>query len=307
MNATAAANGMTQPVYAGRAALLVPTAVDLRITSSQVNEVTLHAEPGATDFQQKWEARVAALRAGTGVRQMQSKVDREWPGDHTVQYDISRGTLPARTWERWGVVGDTIVQGTTATALAQADAARQALGEVFSALIPDGKPAPGDFRFQGGIARLPLNGAEQVRAEWQEPFYDAPGQVRGEMKFTLSTEAMSEGGSMEYVQQDMRRRLAETEERGRQDGAHGVEVKQIRTGVRLVNGIQGQESVVLYRDKPTGKVALGAEWIAPGASNDAYQPATDMAMAMDDVQPADVDKAVAQWTAALQTLRFPRK
>lgn len=290
----------THQVYAGRAMLLLPRGVDLTIKRAEVNEVQLQLVPGAASLEQQWAARLAAIRTGKAERMGGSQLDREWPGEHLVQYDTARRTLDVRTWEQWGVLGNSIVQANTVAPLAQADAARQALAEVLRALLPDGTPQPGDFRFQGGLVRVPLNGAEHISAEWKEPVFEHVGQVKAVLAFTFITEVLARIGKPDTLQ-----RLAKARAGAAQDG---FTFKELRSGKRTVNGLEGEESVYLLSDpKQPLRAGFAAEWITAGRAHDAYAPSVELSADIDDINPADGDAAMAQWTAALQSLRFPAR
>ena len=307
MEKQAVPNAAMHQVFAGRATLLVPRGVELRITKAEVNEVELHAEPGAQDFEKKWAERVNNIRVNRANPTGFSSVDREWPGDHTVQFDTTRGSLNARTWERWGVLGNSIVKGNTVAPLDKADEAFRAVADVFKALLPDGKPSPGDFRFDGGIARVPFLGAERINADWHESVAEAGSKTLATLDFTLITDALSQAGTLAEVQSDMQQRLAQTKQRAAVDGAQGVTVEEIRSGPVTTHGLQGIESVVIYTDKPTGKKSFGAQWLSPGVAENPYAPAVDLSAAADNFNPADLPFLLAQWSAALQSLQFPSK
>ncbi len=300
-------NAATHRVYAGRATLLLPNGVNLKITEAEVNEVLLRTEPGTDDFEKKWTARVNDIRNNHANPTGFSKVDREWPGDHTVQFDTTRGTLDARTWERWGLLGNTLVKATTVAPLNKADEAYKALADLFHALLPDGTPRPGDFRFAGGIARVPFNGVENVTAEWSESVTDAAGNSKAKLNFSMLLQVMDIAGNIQGVQQEMRQRLATTKQRGAMDGPAGVDVREVRSGPVTVHGMQGVESIVVFIDRPTGKQSFSARWECPGTSGDAYAPSIDLSASADNFSPADLPFLTAQWSAALQSLQFPRK
>lgn len=298
-------NAATHQVYAGRATLLLPNGVNLKITEAEVNEVLLRTEQGTDDFEKKWAARVNDIRNNHANPTGFSSVDREWPGDHTVQFDTTRGTLDARTWERWGVLGDRIVKASTVAPLDKADEAYKALADLFSNLRPDGTPKPGDFQFVGGIARVPFNGAERIIAEWQEPVVEAGGEVRAKLNFTLIADAVSKAVTFAEMQQEKRQRVAQSNEVASQ---RALAVKELRSGPRSINGVEGEETISLITDRNhPEKSTLFLEWITTGVSNDAFAPAITLTGGVDNMDASDADKAVAQWTAALATLRFPRK
>ena len=290
----------THQVFAGRASLLIPKSVNLRITRSEVNQVVLHAEGDAAHFESAWAARLQAIRAGNAEPQMRSTLEREIPGEHTVQFDVTRGTGQERTLESWATYGKTIVRAQTVVPLSDLQAGKQALSEVLHSLQPGDQPAKGDFRFDGGIARLPLNGRERITAEWQEPIFEHPDEIKTSLAFTLLTDVVEEPGKPDTLS-----RLAESKQEA---SANGLQLKDLRSGSRIVNGLQGEESVtVLIDPKHPETVQFNAQWMCAGKANDAFAPAVDITATANNVKSTDADILMAQWTSALASLSFPKK
>lgn len=290
----------THRVFAGRASLLVPKGVNILITRSEVNQVLLRAEPDGSKLETKWASRLQAIRDGNAEPQMHSSLEREFPGEHTAQFDVTRGTGQERTLERWAIYGNTVVQAQTVVPLSDLQAGKQALNEVIQSLQTVDQPAKGDFRFDGGIARLSLNGRERISAEWREPVFERPEELKTHITFTLLTDVVEEPGKPDTLS-----RLAKSK---REASANGLQLRELRAGSRLVNGLDGEESVTILIDpKHSQTVQFNAQWLSAGKANDAYAPAVDLTANADAVKATDADMLLAQWTSALDSLRFPKE
>ena len=294
-------------VYAGRAVMQVPEGTEIKLSQMQVNQVNLRRLPlpaGADGFEQSWRVRVEAIRSGHAHEGSHSTLTRDLTGEYSVLYNETDNAGLLYTLEHWQPFGDRILIGDTTVRISprdgtsELDEGRKAIRELFAAISIDRKPGPGDFVFDGGVAHVPLLGGEHAYAEWTE---HVAGETPGKsvpLQFTLSSTAVSVPGKPDLLHNQREATLIAA-------GEPGVHMKVLRSGIRTVAGMQGEEGVTtIYAATKAENVGFDAAWQAGGKPNDALSPSLDTSAKADRLQGLAPGEVLLYWDYFLQTLRF---